>query len=116
MIRNYIVTALRNFRNNKFFTLINISGLSIGIACSLLILLWVSDELSYDKFHPKADNCTRFGSIQILIITFILAILTFTHLYALKTRDSNIKNTAITDRRRRAPAYRGRKEIIHEWL
>lgn len=56
MLRNYFVTAFRNFTKNKFFTFINISGLSIGIACSILILLWVNDELSFDKFHPKVDK------------------------------------------------------------
>ncbi|MCK5368156.1 MAG: ABC transporter permease, partial [Cyclobacteriaceae bacterium] len=99
MIRNHIITALRNFTKNKFFTFINISGLSIGIACSILILLWVSDELSFDKFHPKADRLyqvrvkTNFAN---KIHTWdALPLPTYT---ALKTEDSNIKNTAIADR------------------
>jgi len=99
MIRNYIITSLRNFTKNKFFTFINISGLSIGIACSILILLWVSDELSFDKFHPKADELyqvrvnTDFAN---KIHTWdALPLPTYT---ALKTEDSNIKNTAIADR------------------
>ena len=56
MIRNYIVTAIRNFTKNKFYTFINIAGLSIGITCSILILLWVFDELSFDKFHPELKD------------------------------------------------------------
>ena len=99
MVRNYIVTALRNFTKNKFFTFINIFGLSIGIACSILILLWVSDELSFDKLHPKADRLyevrvnTDFDN---KIHTWnSLPLPTYT---ALKTEDSNIKNTAIADR------------------
>jgi ABC-type antimicrobial peptide transport system permease subunit len=99
MIRNYIITSLRNFTKNKFFTFLNISGLSIGISCSILILLWVSDELSFDKFHPKADRL-----YQVRVNTDFdnnihtwdaLPLPTYT---ALKTEDSNIKNTAIADR------------------
>ena len=99
MIRNYIITSIRNFTKNKFFTFINISGLSIGIACSILILLWVSDELSFDKFHPKEDRLyevrvhTDFDNN---IHTWnSLPLPTYT---ALKTEDSNINNTAIADR------------------
>jgi len=98
MVRNYIVTALRSFRKNKFFTFINISGLSIGIACSILILLWVSDELSYDKFLPKADRLCQVRvntSFANKIHTWsALPLPTYT---ALKSEDSNIKNTAIVD-------------------
>ncbi len=56
MFKNYLLTALRNFSKNKFYTFINIIGLSIGIACSILILLWVSDELNFDKFLSKSDR------------------------------------------------------------
>lgn len=59
MIRNYILIAIRNAVRNKAFSLINILGLSIGIACSLYISYWVRDELSYDKFHVKADRIYR---------------------------------------------------------
>src|SRR5687768_2888722 len=53
MLQNYIVTAVRNFRKYKCYTSLNILGLTIGITCSLLIMLWVTDELSVDKFHEK---------------------------------------------------------------
>jgi putative ABC transport system permease protein len=56
MLRNYLIVTLRNLRKNGFYSLINISGLAIGIACSILIILWVADETSFDKFHPKADR------------------------------------------------------------
>ena len=56
MLKNYIVITIRNLFKNKTYSFINIAGLSIGITCSLLILLWVFDELSYDRFHPKADR------------------------------------------------------------
>ncbi|ADB38184.1 protein of unknown function DUF214 [Spirosoma linguale DSM 74] len=56
MIRNYLKIALRNLAKNKLFTGINVFGLALGMACSLLIGLWVSDELSYDRFLPNAEH------------------------------------------------------------
>ncbi|HEV8512371.1 MAG TPA: ABC transporter permease, partial [Cyclobacteriaceae bacterium] len=56
MLRNYLLVTFRNLRKNGFYSFINISGLAIGITCSILILLWVADETSFDKFHPKADR------------------------------------------------------------
>lgn len=51
MLRHFLVLTIRNFRRNKTAFLINLIGLSTGLACVLLIYLWVSDELSVDKFH-----------------------------------------------------------------
>ena len=59
MLNNYLKIALRNLLRQKAFSFINISGLAIGMACSILILLWVQDELSYDRFHEKGDNIYR---------------------------------------------------------
>ena len=59
MLKNYIKIALRNLLNNKTYSLINISGLAIEIACFMLIYLFVKDELGYDKFHSKADRIYR---------------------------------------------------------
>lgn len=59
MIRSYSKIAFRNFRRHKGFSLINISGLAIGLACAFLILLWVQHELSYDGFHAYADRIHR---------------------------------------------------------
>lgn len=59
MLKNYFKTAWRNLWNNKTFSAINIFGLSIGIACSLLILFHVKQELSYDKGFTKADRIFR---------------------------------------------------------
>src|SRR5690349_1549499 len=56
MLKNYLVVTIRNLFRNGFYSVINISGLAIGIACSILILLWVADELSFDKLHPKSDR------------------------------------------------------------
>src|ERR1700754_3118229 len=56
MFRNYLKTALRNLSRNKVYSSINIIGLSLGLACAMLILLYTSDELSYDRFHNNAGN------------------------------------------------------------
>lgn len=56
MFKNFILIALRNLRRHSTYSIINISGLSIGIACSMLILLWVNDETSFDKFIPKSEK------------------------------------------------------------
>jgi ABC-type antimicrobial peptide transport system permease subunit len=56
MIRNYILVTLRSLRKNKVYAAINIAGLSMGLTSTILILLWVYDETSYDRFHPKADR------------------------------------------------------------
>ncbi len=61
MLKNYIIIALRNFNRHKGFSFINIFGLAIGIACCLLIFLYVFDEMSYDKYHEKAGQVYRVG-------------------------------------------------------
>ncbi|QMU26724.1 ABC transporter permease [Adhaeribacter radiodurans] len=59
MFRNYFKIALRNLWRNKAFSAINIFGLAIGIATCLVIMLFVVDELSYDRFNQKADRIVR---------------------------------------------------------
>lgn len=59
MLRNYIKIAWRNMTRNRTFSAINIFGLAIGMAACLLILQYVSFQLSYDQFHPNADNIYR---------------------------------------------------------
>ncbi|HMG91624.1 MAG TPA: ABC transporter permease [Chryseolinea sp.] len=61
MVKNYLKIALRFMLRQKGFSIINISGLTIGITCSLLILLYIQDELSYDSFHPDAPRTYRIG-------------------------------------------------------
>src|SRR5260221_9834425 len=56
MIRNYFTIAFRNLIGTKAYSAINILGLSVGLACSFLILLWVTDEASYDRFHENGDQ------------------------------------------------------------
>jgi putative ABC transport system permease protein len=59
MIRNYIKIALRNLRKYQSFSLINIFGLSMALTMALCMLLYVEDELSFDKFLPNADQLYR---------------------------------------------------------
>jgi putative ABC transport system permease protein len=56
MFKNYLKIAFRNFSRNKAFSFINILGLAIGMAVCILLLLWVQDEISYDKFHQNSKN------------------------------------------------------------
>jgi len=56
MFKNYLKIALRNIRRHKAYSFINIAGLTIGMTCVVLLLLWIQDELSYDKFHEKIDD------------------------------------------------------------
>ncbi|MEJ2494870.1 MAG: ABC transporter permease, partial [Ignavibacteriaceae bacterium] len=59
MFTNYIKVAIRNLKKHKGYSFINILGLSVGMACTILILLWVQDELSYDRFLPDSDRLYR---------------------------------------------------------
>lgn len=98
MFKNYVLITARNLFKNGFYSFINISGLAIGITCSILILLWVDDETSYDKFHPKADRL-----YQVWVKAFFDGkISSWTSVplptyEAFKTADSNIKRMSVTD-------------------
>ncbi|MES1217586.1 MAG: ABC transporter permease [Bacteroidota bacterium] len=59
MIRNYFKTAFRNLRRNKVYSFINIAGLSLGLACAMLIMLYVKDEVSFDRFHKNISQVYR---------------------------------------------------------
>jgi putative ABC transport system permease protein len=59
MIKNFFLIALRNIAKHKVFTLINVTGLAVGLAASLFILLWVQDEFSFEKFNLNAKNIYR---------------------------------------------------------
>src|SRR5215831_14400986 len=56
MLKNYFKTVWRNLTRNKGFTITNTLGLTIGITCTILIFLWVQDELTYDRFHTNYRN------------------------------------------------------------
>lgn len=59
MLKNYFIIAIRNLSKHKGYSLINILGLSIGIACCIVILLYVQNELSFDKFYKNSDSIYR---------------------------------------------------------
>ncbi|HTI90758.1 MAG TPA: ABC transporter permease [Puia sp.] len=62
MLKNYFKIALRNLRKSKMYSFINITGLSVGLAVSILLLLWVGDELSYDRFNVHTANLYKLAS------------------------------------------------------
>lgn len=62
MVKNYFKIAWRNLQRNKIYSFINIAGLSIGLACAMLIMLYVKDEVSFDQFHKNAPNIYRIVS------------------------------------------------------
>jgi putative ABC transport system permease protein len=75
MIKNYLKIAARNLWNNKGFSAINIIGLAVGLATCLLMLFYVTDELSYDKYNDKADRIYRVdGDIKFGGNHFVLAV------------------------------------------
>ncbi len=59
MLGNYLKVAFRSLKKHKGYSFINISGLAIGMAVCILILMWVQNELSYDRYHEKADHVCR---------------------------------------------------------
>jgi len=61
MFKNYFKIAIRNINKHKGYSFINVIGLAIGIACCILIMLFVRSELNYDKFHEKAEQIHRIG-------------------------------------------------------
>jgi len=100
MFSNYFKIALRHLLKDSVYSFINIAGLSVGLACSMLILLWVSDEMSYDTFHGNADrihqvwiNAEYDGTIN------SYRTVPFPTKDALKSEDSRIKNTALSEHR-----------------
>jgi len=59
MLKNYLKIAFRSLKKHKGYSFINISGLAIGMAVCMLIFMWILNELSYDKYHEKADRICR---------------------------------------------------------
>ena len=64
MLKNYLLIAFRNLWRNKSYTFINLFGLSIGIAATLLILIYILFEFSYDQFHQNKDSIYRISVIH----------------------------------------------------
>jgi putative ABC transport system permease protein len=59
VFRNYLITALRNFSRHRLYTLISVAGLAVGLACAILITLFLRDELSYDRWIPESSSLYR---------------------------------------------------------
>lgn len=98
MIKNYLKIAFRNLQRNSIYSLINIAGLSIGIASSLLILLWVYDETSYNKFQPKYNEIHQawvHGHFDGSIMSFTSVPQPLAE--GLKEKDSHIVKTTLTN-------------------
>lgn len=64
MIKNYFRIAFRNIQRHKGYSFINIVGLALGMACCILIILWVKDELATDKYHVNLDSLFLVRTIQ----------------------------------------------------
>src|SRR5260221_10203539 len=56
MFKNYLKTSFRNLLRHKSYTFINVLGLTVGLVTSIFILLWIMDEVSFDRFHSDADR------------------------------------------------------------
>lgn len=98
MLKNYLLIATRNLLKNRMYSFINISGLAIGITCSVLIFLWVIDEISFDQFIPKVDRLSQVWSNAYFdggVKSWKSVPLPVYE--ALKTADSHIKRVAVTD-------------------
>ncbi|MFN6090587.1 MAG: ABC transporter permease [Cyclobacteriaceae bacterium] len=98
MIRNYLKVAFRNLTRNGVYSFINIVGLAVGLGCSILISLWVFDELSYDRFQQKLNrlsqlwiNATYDGKVN----TF--QSVPYPSYLEIRNEDSRIKNTTIAN-------------------
>ncbi len=98
MLRNYLKVAFRNLTKNSVYSFINIVGLAVGLACSVLISLWVLDELSYDRSQPKLKELSQLwiNSIYDGKVNTFQSVPYPTH-KEIRNEDSRIKNSAITN-------------------
>jgi len=112
VIKNYIKIAWRNLIRNKGYALLNMTGLALGMACAILILLWVNDELQYNKFHAKYDKLYQFYENQAYDgKTFTFAAMPGPFAPAAKQEIPEIKYIARTDWRSRHLFSYGDKHI-----
>ena len=72
MFNNYIKIAFRNFKKQKGFSFINIVGLGVGIACCVLIFLWIQNQMSYDKFHKMLIPFMAFSLAMAVVLLPLL--------------------------------------------
>lgn len=96
MLKNFFLVSIRNLKKSGLYSIINISGLAVGIVCSVLILLWVADEVSYDKFIPKYDRLYQLwisSEFDNKVNNWVSVPLPAYE--EMKTIDSNIKNSVV---------------------
>ena len=66
MLKNYLTVAVRNISRHKTFSLINVMGLAVGMACCILIAVYILTELGYDRYHENADRICRLEAVLTL--------------------------------------------------
>lgn len=62
MVKNYLKIAWRSLKANRFYSVINIGGMAVGLATGIMLLLWVQNEFSYDKFNHQYKNIYQVNS------------------------------------------------------
>ncbi len=98
MLKNYFTIAFRNLTKNSFYSFINISGLSVGIASAVLILLWVTDELSFNRFHKNYDQLYQVYLSQELANGIVTDnALPYPAKEAIKNNSSQVKHIVMTN-------------------
>jgi ABC-type antimicrobial peptide transport system permease subunit len=115
MFKNYLVIVWRNLFRNTVYTFINIGGLAVGVACAILIFLWVWDETTFDGFHSNYNQLGRLITHNV----FSDKITTIGHaplpLYEyLKTYDPRIKNTCVSHESGKMVMSVGEKKVWAE--
>ncbi len=98
MLKNYFTIAFRNLTKNSFYSFINITGLSVGIASAVLILLWVADELSFNRFHKNYDQLYQVYLSQELANGIVTDnALPYPAKEAIKNNSSQVKHIVMTN-------------------
>ena len=117
MLKNYLKIALRHLKKYKAYSFINIAGLAIGMGCCILILFYVQDELSYDRYHEKADRIfrvvDRFDVPGGIVADFALTSAPFAP--TLKSEFSEVEDSVRLLMRRRMVSY-GEKKYYEDGL
>ena len=72
MVKNYLVVALHNMMRHKGYSAINIAGLALGMACCILVLLFVQDEFKYDAFHDHSDRSNADGVVGVNVAGIVV--------------------------------------------
>jgi putative ABC transport system permease protein len=113
MIQNYIKQTWRSLVKNKTYSILNIVGLSAGLTCFAFIALWVSDEVSYDKFNTNYDRIVRVvGSLKTQTGSTEMAVSSAPMAQALKTDYPEVENAVRLDPHEEIIRHKGQQ--IHQ--